>query len=243
MLCCQWSLSARLPHWCKKVMKAEKRFCLHPTWVHRPAQRNKIYWLWTYFFVLVSLSIIKTPNKLVPLLLLITVTPCSRPSGCLLTGTHWSIRSIRMATVTSWRNRILTLQIQRSWNWTAGPANPYRVICTEPVCMKECCWLYTTEVLTGDNISVKTPAMFTSCLRDCYLLVLQRLSWRSLTTVWRWPGRKATRWCEHPTVCGRVPGTLRFPWMKCLQRRQPGSAGRNLSVSSAKNKSTFLVSV
>lgn len=82
---------------------------------------------------------------------LLSVTPCFQPSACLLTATHWSIPLIKMATATSWQNQILTLQTRRNSSWTAGPANPFPAICTGPVCMRGCCWPYTTEVRRSRN--------------------------------------------------------------------------------------------
>lgn len=77
---------------------------------------------------------------------LFAATLCSLLSGCLLMVTHWSTHLIKMATVMSWQNQTRMLQTQRSSSWTVGQANPYLVICTEPVCMRECCWPYMTEV-------------------------------------------------------------------------------------------------
>lgn len=110
-----------------------------------------IYYVWYYSTLYPSVKSIKLPVNICASSSPITATPCFQPSACLLTVTRLSIPSIKTATVTFWLNQILTLQTRRSWNWTAGQANPFLVICTGPVCMRGCCWPYTTEVSGSQN--------------------------------------------------------------------------------------------
>lgn len=73
----------------------------------------------------------------------------------------------------------------------------------------------------------------------CVCDALQRRSWRFQTTGWRLRGRRATPWSELHMEWGKAPGSLRWRWTKCLQRRPPGSAGLNLSVRISKNGVKF----
>lgn len=109
----------------------------------------------TYYPYLISIVEVAAPavphSDLLFLLFsasLITVTPCSQPNASLLMVTHWNTRLTKTGTGIFWLNQTLTRLTQKNSSWTAGLENPFLVICTDPVCMRECCWPCMTEVFT-----------------------------------------------------------------------------------------------